>query len=449
MRTLLYQWARKNSVILVNAGSLVGTTAVTSVLGFAYWWLAARQFSPEALGLASAAISAMMLLGSLGIVGLGTLLIGELPRQQGKEVSLISATLIVVGAVGGCLGIVFAAVAPYLSNDFQVLRASIENVALFAVGVSLTAITSVLDQALIGLLRGELQLWRNTLFAGVKLAALFVAGLWLSHTTGLTIYATWVIGNALSLAALARFAPVKGARRSYLPQWGLLRMLGPAALKHHALNLTLDAPALILPVLVTVLLSATTNAWFYVSWSLASIANIVTVILTTILYAVCSAQPTELARKIRLTLSLALAATVLANCVLLPGARQVLGLFGHRYAEQAAWSLRILALESFPFIIKSHYIAVSRIQSRIAPATLLTLASGTLELGGAALGARLGGLSGLSLGWLAAVCIEAVIMFRTVYRAAQSIDVSTGTDLLPQNTLYHEDTHAHEPDPGQ
>lgn len=415
MRTLLYQWAKKNSVILVNAGSLVGTTAVTSVLGFAYWWLAARQFSPEALGLASAAISAMTLLGSLGILGLGTLLIGELPRQQDKEASLISATLIVVGAVGGCLGIVFAAVAPYLSNDFQVLRASIENVALFAVGVSFTASTSVLDQALIGLLRGELQLWRNALFAGVKLAALFVAGLWLSHTTGLTIYATWVIGNALSLAALARFAPVKGAR-SYLPQWRLLRKLGPAALKHHALNLTLDAPPLILPVLVTVLLSATTNAWFYVSWSLASVANIVTVILTTILYAVSSAHPTELARKIRLTLSLALAATVLANCVLLLGARQVLGLFGHRYAEQAAWSLRILALESFPFIIKSHYIAVSRIQGRVAHATLLTIASGTLELGGAALGARLGGLSGLSLGWLAAVCIEAVIMFRTVYR---------------------------------
>ncbi len=415
MRTLLYQWAKKNSVILVNAGSLVGTTAVTSVFGFAYWWLAARQFSPEALGLASAAISAMTLLGSLGILGLGTLLIGELPRQQGKEASLISATLIVVGAVGGCLGIVFAAVAPYLSHDFQVLRASIENVALFAVGVSFTASTSVLDQALIGLLRGELQLWRNALFAGVKLAALFVAGLWLSHTTGLTIYATWVIGNALSLAALARFAPVKGAR-SYLPQWGLLRKLGPAALKHHALNLTLDAPPLILPVLVTVLLSATTNAWFYVSWSLASVANIVTVILTTILYAVSSAQPTELAHKIRLTLSLALAATVLVNCVLLLGARQVLGLFGHRYAEQAAWSLRILAFESFPFIIKSHYIAVSRIQGRVAHATLLTIASGTLELGGAALGARLGGLSGLSLGWLAAVCIEAVIMFRTVYR---------------------------------
>ena len=321
MRTLLHQWAQENSVILVNAGSLVGTTVVTSVLGFAYWWLAARQFSPQAVGLASAAISAMMLLGSLGILGLGTLLIGELPRQQGKEASLISATLIVVGSVGACLGIVFAAVAPYLSKDFQVLRTSVENVTLFALGVSLTATTSALDQALLGLLRGELQLWRNALFAGVKLAALFIASLWLSHTSGLAIYATWVIGIALSLAALARFAPLQGAGRSYLPQWGLLRELGPAALKHHALNLTLDAPALILPVLVTVLLSATTNAWFYVSWSVSSIANTVTVILTTTLYAVSSAQPLELARKIRLTFSLALVATVLANCILLPGTR--------------------------------------------------------------------------------------------------------------------------------
>src|SRR5260370_32319730 len=202
-------------------------------------------------------------------------------------------------------------------------------------------------------------------------------------------------------------------------------MMGLAALKDHALNLTLDAPALILTVLGTVLLSAKTNAWFYVSWSLASIANIVTAILTTILYAVCSAQPTELARKIRLTLSLALAATVLANCVLLLGARQVLDLFGHRYAAQAAWSLRILALESFPFIIKSHYIAVSRIQRRVAPATLLTIATGSLELRRAALGARLGGLSGCGLGWVATVGIEAVIMFRTVCRAAQSIDEST------------------------
>ncbi len=423
---ILLRWAKDNSVILANAGSLVGTMAVTSVLGFAYWWLAARRFPPEAVGLASAAISAMTLLGTFGILGLGTLLLGELPRQRGKEVSLISAALILVGGVGCCLGIIFAVVAPHISTSFQVLGASFINIALFAVGVSLTAITLVLDQALIGLLRGGLQLWRNTLFAGVKLVALFVAVLWLSHVTGLTIYATWIIGNIFSLATLAGFVIVKRGwpGRNYLPQWGLLRKLGPAALKHHALNITLDAPSLILPVLVTVLLSATVNAWFFVSWTLAGIANMISVALATTLYAVSSAQPSMLARKLRLTLSLAFVACVLANCVLLLGASQVLGLFGHSYSEQAAWSLRILSLESFPFIVKNHYVAISRIHNRVARTTLLTIATGLFELGGAALGARLGGLNGLSLGWFAAMCVEAMFMSRTVYKATQFVQTS-------------------------
>ena len=57
---------RWNSAIVENAASLVGTTIVTSGLGFVYWWLAARQFRPEAVGLAVAAIAPMTLLAEDG-----------------------------------------------------------------------------------------------------------------------------------------------------------------------------------------------------------------------------------------------------------------------------------------------------------------------------------------------------------------------------------------------
>ncbi|HCI82958.1 MAG TPA: hypothetical protein DHW02_25075, partial [Ktedonobacter sp.] len=94
--------------MLFNAGSLVATFGVKAGLGYAYWWVAARQFSPDAVGFASAAISAMTLLGTLCMLGLGTLLIRELPRQPGHEVSLITAALLIVGAVGGCIGLCYA-----------------------------------------------------------------------------------------------------------------------------------------------------------------------------------------------------------------------------------------------------------------------------------------------------------------------------------------------------
>ena len=452
MRTLLYQWIKTNSILLKNAGSLVGTTAITSGLGFVYWLVAARFFPPQVLGLSSATISAMTLLGFFCTLGLGTLLMGELSRQPGNEMALISASLILVGAVGGCFGIVFALIAPFVSPDFQILRASVEAIVLFATGVSLTAITLVLDGAFTGLLRSELQLWRNTLFAVVKLTALFGAGLWLSHTLGLTIYATWAIGNALSLVALAGFALKKGKRfsRTSLPHWELLRKLAPTAFQHHILNLILDVPSLALPLVVTITLSATINAWFYVSFMLAGFTYVIPYALTLVLFAMTSDQPSTQIHKARLTIGIAFITILLANVVLQLGTKQLLGLFGHVYAVQAAWSLRILAICAFPLIIKNHYIAISRIQNRMARA-MPPIAIGTLlELGGAALGGHLGGISGLSLGWLLALCLEAAFMSRVVYKAILPKDLSRKREQIQQSEVNHNDsrlteTYSHEP----
>lgn len=416
---------KANSVILINVGSLIGTTGVTSVLGIAYWWFAARQFPPETVGLASAEISTMTLLGTLCMTGLGTLLIGELPRQPGKEMSLISAALILVGGIGGFLGIVFALIAPFISPNFQALRASAQIIGLFTVGVSLTAITLALDQAFIGLLRGELQLWRNTLFAVIKLVALLTASLWLTVATSQTIYITWTVGNALSLVVLVLFKVKKGNRpiKSYWPNWGLLKKLKSAALQHQMLNLILQAPSLILPVLVTIVLSSRMNAWFYVAMMISNFVSVATLALTTVLYAANSAQPEASARKARLTISLSLATCLLANIVFLFGSRQILGLFGQTYADQASWSLRILVIASIPLVIKNHYIAIRRIQGQVAKAMLPLLVGGILELTGAALGARLGSLFGLSLGWLVAVCIEAACMLLPVCKALRITEV--------------------------
>src|SRR5450759_3911599 len=114
VKSVLRQWFRKHSVLLTSASSLVGTTIVTSGLGFVYWWVAARLFAPAVIGLSSAAISVMTLLGTGCILGLGTLLIGELPRRPGKEAALISAALLLVGGIGGVSGTILAIAAPFI-----------------------------------------------------------------------------------------------------------------------------------------------------------------------------------------------------------------------------------------------------------------------------------------------------------------------------------------------
>jgi hypothetical protein len=41
-----------------------------------------------------------------------------------------------------------------------------------------------------------------------------------------------------------------------------------------------------------------------------------------------------------------------------------------------------------------------------------------LEIALATLGALMGGMVGLTIGWIVAVCVEAIVTIRTVYRAA-------------------------------
>ena len=423
MRTFAYRFISMNRALLTNAGSLVSTTVVTSALGFVYWWLAARRYPPAAVGLASAAVSAMLLLGSISVLGMGTLLMGELPRQREKAPALLTTALIVAALAGGVLGLVFAYIMPLLSAELGPLSGSPWSALLFALGVSLTTVTLVLDQALIGLMRGGLQLWRNFLFAAVKLVILWAVSFWLADRLGLSIYATWVSGILVSLVFLVLMAIRRGMRRGiplnvYRPQWRLLHKLGRTAIVHHFLNIALQIPNLALPVLVPVLLSATANAHFYAAWMIASFVFVGPLALTTALYAASAANQDAVARQVRHTLGLSLVVGIAANVALLFGANDVLRLFGQSYTDQAGLTLRIVSLGVFPLIIRNHYVAISRVYARMSSATRVTTLGGVLELALAAAGAKVAGLEGLSIGWVCAVCIEAVLMGPVVYRAA-------------------------------
>ncbi|HBW19506.1 MAG TPA: hypothetical protein DEH11_11120, partial [Actinobacteria bacterium] len=139
--------------MLASAGSLLATTGVASGLGFAYWALAARLFSQQAVGYGSAAVSAMTLLGTIGMLGLGTVLIGELPRRRGRA-GLVSAALLASCIASLILGLGFAIVAPHFSGRFGHVTGMAGQAALFAAGAALTGVTLVFDQATIGLMRG-------------------------------------------------------------------------------------------------------------------------------------------------------------------------------------------------------------------------------------------------------------------------------------------------------
>lgn len=418
-----------NRALYVNASSLVATTVVTSVLGFAFWWLAARMYPPQVVGFASAAVSAMMLLGAVGMLGLGTLLIGQVRRDPDNAGSIVLTSALISGTASGLLGVVFALAAPILSPELSQLSADAVSVVVFAAGVTFTSVTLILDQALIGMLRGGLQLWRNSLFAGVKLLVLYAFALWFSSASGLTIYLAWLLGNVLSLLVTLFFISRSGLRLMHRPQIGLVLGVARSAVAHHVTNLILQAPTLLMPIAVTTFLSASSNASFYAAWMIASFVFVIPSHLSTVLYAMTTREPAALSAKMRTTIRLSLAVAAPVCLLLFLAASPLLYLFGEHYAEQADWSLRLLALGVFPLIVKYHYIALLRVYDRLNSAVGLLLFGSVLEIGLAVLGLKLGQLTGLSLGWVIAVSVQAALMAPRLRET--NLPVSAAADVEP------------------
>ena len=408
-----------NRSLFSNAVSMVGTALVTSLLGAAFWWVCAHYFSQASVGIASAAISAMTLLGFMATVGLGTLLMGELPRLEVGHRSMINAALLTSGSIGAALGLAFVLIAPLASSNFDALQSSLGASLIFVVGVSLTALTFVLDQALIGLLRGGLQLSRNIVFTVVKLTALIPVAAVVADAGPQWIYATWTAGIAVSLVVLVRFYRHRDGG-SLVPNFSRLRDMRVSAATHHAVNVALRTPELALPTVVVTLLSASANASFYIAYMVTSFMFFVPLSLSTVLYAVGSGESERLADRFRLTVYVSLGFGVISNLTLLVLGGPLLEVFGSTYATEATPTLHVLALDIFPSTILSHFIALRRIERRLATAVPIVWGGALLQVAGGVVGGLLGGLVGVAIGWVSGATVEAMVMAPEVLRALRA-----------------------------
>lgn len=394
-------------VILVNAASLTGSTALTSLLGFIFWWAAARSFPPAEVGFASAAISAMTFLGTLGVLGMGTYAMGILPALRGHHSRFLRTILLFAGITGSLAGALFLACIPVFFPQMSRLTSAPLTAFLWAAGAGVTSVSLTLDDALIGLLQGKVQLIRNAVFALAKLLLLlaFPAGSW--NTGSGWIISAWISGGFISLLAVKLFlrSGVEAVISSP-PQPARILHTCRYTLQHHALNLALLLPGALFPLIVTTRLSAAHNAYFYAAWMIAAAAFVPASALTTVLYPAGVRNTARIKPELRLTVKLTLLLGCVSCLALLLFADLLLSFFGPAYAREAAACLRILSLAVFPVALRLHFVALSRIRGQVGRAALAVTAGALLELLCVTLGVRYAGLPGLAWGWLLALFVQ-------------------------------------------
>jgi O-antigen/teichoic acid export membrane protein len=405
-----------NFLLLKNSAATALGSLLAAALGFLYWWMAARTFAPQDIGAAAALISIMGLVGLVGEAGFGTLLVGETLRYKGQEHGLISAASLSALTVSAGAGFLYfdQIGSPAAGRDMALTL-------LLVCGSALTGLALVLDQAYVGLLRSTLQMYRNAAFAVLRLLLLIVAATTLASGE-VTILLTWVAALAASIAIGTVLAWRKRAFVPKLPNFILLLRLVPKVVDHHLLNLASQASTLIMPPLVSLLLSPTVNAAFYPMWMMLSIASLVPASLTIVLFTVANANPERLPRQFSFSLRTSAQFAIAIGLAYLVVSQPMLRFFGPAYPEIAGASLKFLGFSLFGISIKYHYIALVRLRNQMRLASLYLGVGSCLEVGMAAAGSWIDGLQGLTLGYVLAVFVQAAVMARPVLAVAREAE---------------------------
>lgn len=307
-----------------------------SVAGLVGWLITARIMSPEQAGDAQLVVSAFMLVGGAAQVNLDVGVMRWLPSAGARSGRLITVAASVITTLALVLSLGYALLTPRLTavsggtEGFSGLGLLL--FVLVAVG---WGVFTLHDFALVALGRPWWAVWRNGVFAAVRLGLLVVlGGVFGLGAQGIVLswvapVVLWIVAGSLVIAVLARKVGA-AARGGSLPSArAAIAYLAPVGVAEFGGLLLYNQ----VPVLVNLRFGPAIGIVFFIAWQAVTVIDIASVFfMNSVAVAVARAPEhvAELAASARRRL-LVVFLPVLAVGALL--ARPALSLFGDAYAE--------------------------------------------------------------------------------------------------------------------
>jgi O-antigen/teichoic acid export membrane protein len=337
----------------IGAGAAMSiSSALGALAGLASWLIAARLLPQAEVGLSAAVVSAFILIAGVTQLNLGLGLMRWLPVAGRRAQPLVWRSLLLIMPLSGMVGLGYVLVVPELARTAAGADGPLAlGVCLFALAAAGWGAFVVHDYILVAIGRPWWAVWRNGLFAVVRITLLVVLGTALG-AQGVVLswvgpIVLWIATGSLVLAvAVRRFA--RQTDGGILPSRAeVLGFLGPTAAAQIGNALLLNQ----VPLLVILRFGPDSGAAFFIAWQAMVVLETAATYYTHSLSAGWARAPeraaelTSSARRHLLTFFLPLIAVgaMLAG----PG----LSIFGPGYA-QAAGVLRLLLLgQAFRLIV--------------------------------------------------------------------------------------------------
>ena len=264
-------------------------------IGFISWVIAARFYSTEDVGLASATISAVMLLHLFSLMGFEFGLTHYLPIYKGDKSKLINSCMTIVFFVSLIFALVFIVGLDVWSPALMWIRKNnglLLSFIIFTILASLTPLQTL--GVFVGLRKAKYSFIQNLSSSLLRLGALILLvgfgayGIFMSWVLA-SLFA-FIIGLILTLRSITSYTPIPTIER------GVINKILHYSLGNYISKIFSVIPSYSLPILVLNVLGAEQSAYFYIAWTISSVLLAIPIWTAHALLAESSYNPKELRR---------------------------------------------------------------------------------------------------------------------------------------------------------
>ncbi len=258
------------SSLYQNAFILILTNLTASVSGFVFWFIAARFYSAEDVGIATVIISAMNLIALLSKVGLDFGLMRFISEFDTEgRIEVVNSSLTVTIIISTLASVIFLSAAPnIISEELKILKLPLFALLFIALVVIVASLQTTYG-LFIGLRKAKFCLIQNVTWSCIK--AVIVGFLSFLGVYGIIL--SWGIGVLVAIAVvLIYLIPrlVKDFRPRFELKLELIKKLITFSVGNQVATLFNQLPTLLLPMIVVNALGSKYSAYFYISWMIAN-----------------------------------------------------------------------------------------------------------------------------------------------------------------------------------
>lgn len=387
--------------LLKNSIYIILTNVLAAGSGLIFWILAARLYSANDVGVATSMISSMSLLILLSRLGMDFSIIRFFPTGEKSEI--ISTSIIITTIISLIFGIIFILGIKVFSPDLNTLKTPI-NSSLYLIFLAANSITVFTGISFIADRKALYQLIEK-IFISLRVFFLiplvFLGSIGILSAVGISFIIAFLV--AVILLRKCKIKITASISKDYIFK------TFNYSFGNYLAGIFISAPSLILPILVLNTLGAESAAYYYISYSIASVLFIIPNAIGTSLFVEGSYGENLREITIKSTMFTILILVPLVLILYFFGSN-LLEILGLDYSIKGFRLLQLMLLATFFVSCNYIYFGLMRVQKKIKNICLISGLTFILLVAFSYLFMHQYGLTGVGYSWIISYGIGTIII---------------------------------------